>query len=691
MNHLRKLAELYGIETNYFDIWGHQIEVEDEVIYHILRTFGEDHFDDTHLEKSILRKQKELSFPIPPVIVTSNCLLVFSPEPEWRSAHMILIGEDGETVERNWSGTGELRLTLPPDFKWGYYRLNLDIQTNTKSLIFDSLLIFTPGYCYLPADKTRWGLNLAVYSLQTSRNQGIGDLQDLEMVQDMLEKQGGSFLGILPLHLIENRLPNGISPYYPLDRMEWNPIYLPLDWVVQFLGIPDGTLFLQRHISELEVIRQEKLLDYQKIWSLKDHILRNLYKTWFENQAGTVPSSWKEFEVFSKREGDRLLHSAFFQAYAALHGWNYQSWPEEYRTGKACAIDRFILENRQEVYYYVFLQWLMNECLSHLSQSQRMIAFDLPVGTSPTGIETWLNQDLFAFSQRVGAPPDDFSPTGQDWGFPPVNPWRDRESYYSHFISLIRENMKYSSYFRIDHIMGLYRLFWIPKGVDVRRGTYVRSFFHDLLGIIALESQRSRVTVIGEDLGTVPPQVREAMKKYRILSTRVLYFENDHEGFLRSPKDFPREAMVTIGTHDMPPLKAFIQGEDIKLREKLGLFTQEAAVKHRQNRVEGINKMKTKLQQWGYLIDELNPTALLKALFRYLASTPSLLKVINLDDLFESDIQLNLPGTTTEYPNWRHQLQCEPTDLESKIQWLAQFFAFQRNEDENQSTDFINL
>jgi len=673
MNHLRKLAELYGIETDYFDIWGRHISIQDEIIQNLLRCMGEYCFDDAHLKESILLKQKELSFPIPPVIVTSDRQLIITPDPEWKSAQLILTGEKMAMEIRVWTGSEGWHCSLPIDLEWGYYRLEFEIRTVTKTMVLKSYLVFSPGFCYLPEEKEFWGLNLGVYSLHTGRNQGIGDLHDLEMVGDLLRKHRGSFLGILPIHLLENRLPYGISPYYPVDRLEWNPIYLPLEWVAQILGNSGDELLFHNGDTRSEPLTQDTLLDYQKVWLAKDRVLRRLYTTWRNNPSWSISINRENFESFIKAEGDRFLHSTFYQAYACTQGWDYHSWPECFLKVNNQAIAGYIDDNREEVYYFAFLQWMMDLYLSNLSKSSDMIAFDLPVGTSPTGIESWLNQDLFIFSQRVGAPPDDFSPAGQNWGFPPANPWKDRQNHYSHFISLIRANMRYSSFLRIDHIMGLYRLFWMPEGSDARYGTYVRSFFNDLLGILALESHRNRVIVIGEDLGTVPPQVRMAMLRYRILSTRVLYFENDQQGFLPAPSEYPMETMVTIGTHDMPPLKAFLQGKDIELRKRLGLFNQTEAADHQLNRTERIKKIKTKLIEWGFLVEPSDSSRLLEALLRYMSATPSLLKVVNLDDLLGSDTQLNLPGTTSEYPNWRHQLNLNPAELEEKIQWLANY------------------
>lgn len=682
MNRLRTLAKMYGIETDYFDIWGHYNQVSDEVIQNLLRSMGEYRLGDTDLADSISRKQKELDFPIPPVVVTSNREFTFVLDPSWRSAHLTLTGSSAGLDINGSIEKGICRFKLPMDLEWGYYNLEFDIETNTQTLVLKSLLVLSPGFCYLPENREFWGLNLGVYSLQTDRNQGIGDLRDLEMVGNILKENGGNFLGILPIHLLENRLPDGVSPYYPLDRMEWNPIYLPLDWVDQFLGVSAGSNWLQSDNYRIGTVGCNEQLDYQKVWSLKDQILRRFYQTWLKSQSETASVRKKEFYTFLEEEGKRLLYSAFFQTYAYSDGWDYRSWPEDYKNTDFRAIESYIFENREEVYYHIFLQWMMNNYLFRLSQSTNMIGFDLPVGTSLTGIESWLNQELFIFSQRVGAPPDDFSPAGQNWGFPPINPWKDREQGYSHFISLLRTNMKFSSFLRIDHIMGLYRLFCIPEGADAQCGTYIRYFFNDLLGILALESQRNQVVVIGEDLGTVPPLVREAMKQYRILSTRVLYFESDHHGFLPTPGQFPRKSMITIGTHDMPPFKAFLQGKDIEIRVNLGLFNQKEGTDHQLIRNERINKIKSKLIEWGFLSNTIDSSLFFEAVVRYLAITPSLLKVINLDDLFGSDIQLNIPGTTIEYPNWRHRINIIQSDLDRKIHWLSKYFN-RKEENEN--------
>jgi len=678
MNQLRKLAELYGIETSYYDIKGRHIQVEDDILLNLLNSFGEYPHNGSHWEDNLLRKEEELAFPIPPVIVTSQRQISFVPKSDWISGLVFLVTEEGtleiqiKMEKEKWS------FFLPHDLEWGYYPLNFEIQTTLSTLYINSYYIFTPKFCYLAEEKNFWGLNLAVYSLNTGKNHQIGDLEDLRLVRDLLQKYSGNFLGILPIHLLENRMPYGISPYYPLDRLEWNPIYLPLEWVARALEIEPEENILESSFrlgdGSFQNFQSFPLLDYQSIWREKDRILRRFFQIWWQREIELPEMNKKNFYAFLKNDEQRIIYSAFFQAYALKQSGDFRSWPEEFQRRDEPTINQFIRENQAEVYYFVFLQWLMEFYLKTFFQPLGRLAFDLPVGTSPTGIESWLNQELFVFSQQVGAPPDDFSPAGQNWGFSPVNPWKDRKNHYSHFISLIQANMKYCSFLRIDHIMGLYRLFWIPEGCDPKDGTYVRSFFQDLLGIIALESQRHQVMVVGEDLGTVPPQVREGMKTYKILSTRVLYFESDQNGYIPAPKHYPRETMITIGTHDMPPLKAFLEGKDIELREQLRLFTPEEAAEQYQIREQRIQGIKSKFIQWGYLEEPYNYTDFFEAILRYLSMTSSLTKVVNLDDLLGSDIQINLPGTTKEYPNWRHRLLVNLDDLEIKIQRMEAIF-----------------
>ncbi|NLJ49405.1 MAG: 4-alpha-glucanotransferase [Candidatus Atribacteria bacterium] len=675
MNNLRKLAELYGIETSYDDIHGNHVHIEDEILVNMLRSFGEYPQNSSDWEENLHRKEEEVAFPIPPVIVSSNRKITFIPQTNWLSGFLFFTREDilleipFRVEDQKWS------FCLPTDLEWGYYPLKFEIRTTFNTLCLKSFFIFTPGFCYLPEGKNFWGLNLAVYSLNTGRNQEIGDLQDLRLVRDLLLKNGANFLGILPIHLLENRMPYGISPYYPMDRLEWNPIYLPLEWVAQILEI-NQELNSSEYCSLLNDQSPLNMsqLDYESAWKRKDKILRSFFQIWRKRKDHSPDLNKKSFFNFLTNGGKRIVHSAFFQAYALRQGRDFRSWPQDFQRKKEDAITQFIDTNQEEVYYFAFLQWLMELYLKTFFQSSDMLAFDLPVGTSPSGIESWLNQDLFVFSQQVGAPPDDFSPAGQNWGFSPVNPWKDRDNHYAHFISLIQTNMKFCSFLRIDHIMGLYRLFWIPEGCDPKYGTYVRSFFHDLLGIVALESHLQKVIVVGEDLGTVPPQVREAMKTYKMLSTRVLYFESDQNGFIPMPKHYPRETMVTIGTHDMPPLKAFLEGKDIDLRERLRLFTPEEATVQYQIRRQRIAGIRNKLIEWGYLSDPNRFEDFLEAVLLYLSKTSSTLKIVNLDDLMESDIQINLPGTITEYPNWRHRLLVHQDELEKKIRKMASIF-----------------
>ncbi|MCX7730970.1 MAG: 4-alpha-glucanotransferase, partial [Candidatus Caldatribacterium sp.] len=323
-----------------------------------------------------------------------------------------------------------------------------------------------------------------------------------------------------------------------------------------------------------------------------------------------------------------------------------------------------------DVLYFAFLQWLMHRLLRKIATRNRILCFDLPIGCAPSGIESWLAQEKLVFSCTVGAPPDDFSPEGQNWGFHPFSPFRMRESQYEDFITLLRSNMRFARFLRLDHIMGLKRLFWIPEGKKASAGTYVEYPFRELLAILTLESVRNQVTLIGEDLGTVPRFLRSTLKRASILSTKVFYFERDGCVPL-PPEKYPQKSYATLNTHDMPPLRAFLEGKDISTRLALGILTEEEASLLFADRREFITACLKKLKEWGFFdMDDV-----LFAFLRFLAAVPSLVVSISIDDLLESAVQLNLPGTVFEYPNWRHRMVLDLEVFKERLSQVARFFA----------------
>ncbi|WP_438315321.1 4-alpha-glucanotransferase [Candidatus Caldatribacterium sp. SIUC1] len=663
--HLRTLASIYGIATEYWNIRGERIQVPRKTLVALLRAMGVEDFSPEGLRETaaLARAQKSaLDFAVRILRRRTKRLRV---PPSFVGGEARISNEHGEVVFRSRVTSPLLSVTLPPECPWGYY--NLTIASSNGE--FSSLLILSPLKAYLPPERI-WGIHGALFALTTGRNQGIGDLRDLKDLQDLVVRAGGHFLGLLPLHLMPKDGPQGISPYSAFSRRLFDPIYLPLDEVL--LLFPGLSLPLPPDPDP-----SGNLIDYELVWREKDRFLRKVFRHFFEKRTETFAALWGEFQNFLDCEKDRVIWASLYQAIASEAGPNWRKWPAPLRERNEKALRDFFQTHEQDVLYFASLEWLMHRFLESITEKYRILCFDIPVGCAPSGIESWLCQERLAFDFTVGAPPDDFSPEGQNWGFHPFSPRKIRENRYADFIALLRDNMRFARFVRLDHIMGLKRLFWIPEGGKPSEGTYVQYPFRELLAILTLESVKNGVVLIGEDLGTVPRFLRSVLRRSAMLSTRVFYFERE-DSSPRHPQEYPRESYATLNTHDMPPFLAFLEGRDILLRKDLGIFTPEQAAVLLEDRKHFLEECLKKLREWGFLQED-NPTpqALLFALFRFLAATPSRVVSVSLDDLLESTTQVNLPGTVEEYPNWRCRLPLRWERLKERLTYLATVFSFE--------------
>lgn len=653
---IRCLAKFLGIAQSYFNIKGERVEVPLETVIHIIRAMGIDSVEEA------LNRVKERKYK-PPVVVSRGRKISLPAPPDWENGEVNIWNEDQEVTRYRFSGF-RIPLQLPERTPWGYY----SVEVKSKKDGFTTMWFFSPFRAFVPTEKL-WGFTGALYSFTTPRNQGIGDLEDLRWVAEILTREGAKFLGLLPLHLLEKEEPRGVSPYFPSDRLSWEPLYLPLDTL--------KTAFRPLPIAwEEKFFSSEKempFISYKTLWRKKDQVLRQIFEIFLAHRE-VFPKQWEAFETFWKTRGERLWWSSFFQAFANWEGSNWQKWSPEIRTKQKRAVQEEMAKREKEVLYYAFLQWLMEEKLQEMSKNFPILGFDLPVGSSPHGIESWIEQENMVFDCTIGAPPDDFAPEGQNWGLSPFNPWKEQENSYRHFIALLRFNFRFARFLRIDHIMSLQRLFWIPQGAHPKEGTYVYQPFAELLAILTLESHHHKVTIIGEDLGTVPITVRKAMEKANILSTRVFLFEKDQFQKPSLPSSYPVLGFVTPNTHDMPPLRAFLTQKDLQIREQLGIFTPEMVRVHSHEREFFLKQLLTLWKEWGWSTTEISsPETFLENLIRFLSHTPSLVVAFSLDDLLGSNQQPNLPGTIHEFPNWRHRLFI-PDNFSEKVRKFREIF-----------------
>jgi 4-alpha-glucanotransferase len=596
-----------------------------------------------------------------------------------------------ETARVNGRRHVRLEMPLPPNLPLGYYDLSAYVLTGSRLIEGSLRLIVAPDQCFVPpgllAGRKTWGIAVQLYSVKSSRNWGVGDFTDLnELVEWTGQDLKGGLIGLNPLHALKNTRPYHISPYAPDSRLYLNLLYVDVERVPDFrdsaparqvVGDPSFQAMLQE-------VRGEPFVDYDRIAAAKLTVLNACFTTFWQAHMGSGADlqprtrRGQEFCRFVQDEGETLEAFALFQVleetmrreYPDLWGW--ERWPEPYRSPLSTAVGAFKAANEHRIRLYQYIQWVVHEQLRQIAGSVRSCAMpvglyhDLALGSDRSGTDAWMFQDVFALAADCGCPPDAFAAEGQNWGLPPADPHRLRATGYRMFIQMLRHNLRYCGALRIDHVMALFRLFWIPRGLPASAGTYVHYPAEDLLGILALESVRHQAMVVGEDLGTVPEEIRTQLAAARVLSYRVLYFERWEDGTWKPPGAYPEQALAVVTTHDLPTLSGFWEGHDIEIRAKLGLYPDETT-----ERAAWEARYQDKLRIWEALkAEQLLPRGLpddLAAVPRmtpelsaavhvYLARTPSWIVLATLDDVAGEHAQTNFPGTVDTYPNWSRKL-----------------------------------
>ncbi|MGQ0547599.1 MAG: malto-oligosyltrehalose synthase [Betaproteobacteria bacterium] len=512
------------------------------------------------------------------------------------------------------------------------------------------------GRCFEPELLERggriWGFAVQLYGLRSARNWGIGDFGDLRALVELAARLGASIVGVNPLHATQG------SPYSPSSRHALNFLYLDIEPLPEYAASAAAQRLVKSRAfqSRLKKLREAELVDYAGVAAAKQQVLEVVFKEW---KGGG--------QVHAKGVRDY----AVFEALREKLGGAWQDWPREYRNPRSPAVRRFIEKNEKRVRFHAFVQARAREQLDAVQRRARALGmpvglyFDLALGADRGGAEVWSDQAAYAALASIGAPPDEFNPRGQDWGLPPYSPRALRAAAYAPFAELLRANMPLEGALRMDHVMALMRLYWIPLGNKPDRGGYVNYPLQDLLNVLARESRERRCTVIGEDLGTVPAELRESLAAHGILSYRPLLFEKT------APENYPRDAMVCVSTHDLPTWRGYWAARDLELREQLRL-TLDARAERAQRKAEQ-DKLKSVMESEGLDTG-------VSAAHAFIARTPCKIAVVQPEDVFELAEQANLPGTVGEHPNWRRKL---PVPLEQwaadpRLAGLAQVFAARR-------------
>lgn len=588
---------------------------------------------------------------------------------------------------------GQVALPLPSDLPMGYYRLQVQAQVGATPRQGEMLVVIAPTQVYVPEVLTRqrlWGINLPLYALASNRNWGIGDCGDLQRSIALAGKLGADCLGLNPLHHLGPHLEDSISPYYPTSRCFPEPLYLDLEQVPELAVCRPAQEYLASAAvqEELTALRRDRQVQYQAVAHLKYTVLKALWTTFAARHGwpeAPQTQRGRDFAAFLAQQGQLLQDFATFLALSDHwrqqgHPYlNWQDWPAAYHDPAGPAVAAFQQEQRRQILTHAYAQWLLAEQLAatqQQAQAQKLalgLYLDLAVGVNPGGFDTWRHQGLFAQGVDIGAPPDDFSPLGQNWRLLPLAPQALRAQGYGYFRDILRHNCPSGGLLRIDHVMGLFRLYWIPQGASAAQGAYVHYPADELLKILALESLRRQTAIIGEDLGTVEPAVRERLAAMQVFSTRLFYFERHEDGACRPAEQYPDRALAAITTHDLPTLAGFWQGRDIQVRQQMHLFPDEQTTAHnlaarRQFKMAILDL----LSHQGWLTPEAAvgladqddlPAAVKWGVIAHLAATPCRLVLLSLEDICGWLDQQNLPGTKDEYPNWRLKLPLLLEDL----------------------------
>jgi (1->4)-alpha-D-glucan 1-alpha-D-glucosylmutase len=689
---LAPLAGDCGIQLAYDDIWGRAQPAPERTLHALLRAFG---VDAAGPAASLHARSRALwQRSLEPVIVAAPARPAFELRVNvrerdertpiaWRLRLEDGSQREGAFTPADWplveraSIDGEAYVAravriegVPPI---GYHRLEvLDARGSAAAALW-----VAPERCYLPraleSGRRLWGPAVQLYALRSRRNWGIGDFTDLANLIDLAARHGADVVGLNPLHALFPHDPRHCSPYSPSSRLFFNALYLDVEAVPEFASseVARARVAAADFQARLARLRAAEFVDYEGVRAAKFEVLELLFRA-LQIAGGERARAFAEFV---RSGGENLHRHALFEAlqehlYARDPAcWGWPAWPAAYRDPEAPAVAAFAAANAERIDFYAYLQWLADEQIAAAAAHARArgmavgLYADLAVSVDAGGAESWAERALYAHGLRIGAPPDEFNPKGQDWGLPPWQPERLRDAAHAPFVAVLRANMRHAGALRIDHVMALMRLYLIPPGTEATQGAYVHYAFDELLAAVAIESHRNRCLVIGEDLGTVPDAIRAALAAAGVLSYKVLYFERAADGGFRAPADFPALALVAASTHDLPTLAGWWEGRDLALRESLHLFpSAELAASQRAQRARDRPELLRMLVREGLLPAGAEPPPALderlgRAIHAHIARTNAAIAVVQPEDIFGVRDQINLPGTTNEHPNWQRRLE----------------------------------
>ena len=549
---------------------------------------------------------------------------------------------------------GEATFALP-DLPLGWHVLGARSGDRSAS----ATLVVTPDSLGLPARLgagRAWGFLVQLYQLRSHGSWGVGDLADLARLAAWSARDhGAGFVLVNPLHAASPRAPMEPSPYLPTTRRFANPMYLRVEDVAEYAALdPDSAAVVDGLRAELDAAMGDRssYIDRDAAWAAKRTALTMLASQPLPAERAAA------LAAFRGREGAALEDFAVWSALVDEHGTSWREWPAELHDprGPAVAAERERLAAGVEL--HARLQWWLDEQLASTQEAALAagmtigVLHDLAVGVDPNGFDTWALQDFLVHGVSVGAPPDAYNQQGQSWSQPPWHPTALAASGYAPYRDMLRAVLRHAGGVRVDHVLGLFRLWLVPDGSRPTEGTYLRYDYEALLGILALEAHRAGALVIGEDLGVVEPWVRETLRERGIAGTSILWFERDWGGAPLPPEHWRELCLASVTTHDLPPTAGYLRGEHVRIREELGLLTRSADEERAADAADQETWLRT-LRERGLLAPGANVDATVEGLHRYVAATPARLVGVALPDAVGDVRAQNQPGTHNEYPNWR--------------------------------------
>jgi 4-alpha-glucanotransferase len=666
---LVELAHRYGVASDYVDWTGGHRTVPESTLVAVLGALGvaadtEEDRADAILDHDRAHWQRSLP---PTIVARADHASEFwvhvthgDPVGVWIRLEDGTVRTGLRQLENNRApyqldgrSIGEATFELPSGLPLGYHRLHIRAGDQEA----DAALIVCPGAVALPpklGGRRTWGLATQLYSVRSERSWGIGDLTDLADMAVWSANHGAGFILVNPMQAAAPKAPMEPSPYLPTSRQFINPIYLRVEAIPEYAYVRNRSEFRKARAAAQARAKASDLIDRDSAWKSKRAALKAVYRV--PRSAGRELA----YGAYRKREGQRLEDFAIWCALAEEYGNDWHRWREDLRHPAGAAVAAFAAKRAKAVDFHRWLQWQLDDQLTgaHATAIQSGMALgvmhDLAVGVDPNGADAWALQDVLALGVSAGAPPDEFNQLGQDWSQPPWRPDQLVAVAYEPFRAVVNAVLRHAGGARIDHIIGLFRLWWIPNGVPPTEGTYVRYDHEAMLGILVLEAHRAGAVVVGEDLGTVEPWARDYLRERGLFGTSILWFELDRDGDggpLRAER-WREYCLASVNTHDLPPTAGYLAGEHVRIREELGLLTRPADQELAADRAEQAAWL-AELRRVGLLGENPDTEAIVLALYEYLGRTPSRLLSLALPDTVGDVRTQNQPGTTNEYPNWR--------------------------------------